>query len=127
MPQLHFAFLLQSGPSRLLHLSTIDLLIIILYFAMVLGIGLYLKSYTKTGEDFFLAGREMTAWVAGLSFLGLGPEPTSPEWGRMVAVGIDYFDQWWTWLFPGLAIATLVVAFNFIGDGLRDILDPRQR
>ncbi len=64
---------------------------------------------------------------AGLSFLGLGPEPTSPEWGRMVAVGIDYFDQWWTWLFPGLAIATLVIAFNFIGDGLRDIFDPRLR
>ncbi len=64
---------------------------------------------------------------AGLSFLGLGPEPTSPEWGRMVAVGIDYFDQWWMWLFPGMAIATLVVAFNFIGDGLRDIFDPRSR
>jgi peptide/nickel transport system permease protein len=64
---------------------------------------------------------------AGLSFLGLGPEPTSPEWGRMVSVGIDYFDQWWTWLFPGLAIATLVIAFNFIGDGLRDIFDPRTR
>src|SRR5258708_36537359 len=69
MPQLPVAFLLQSSPSRLLHLSTIDLLIIVLYFAMVLGIGLYLKKYTKTGEDFFLAGREMTAWVAGLSFL----------------------------------------------------------
>lgn len=64
---------------------------------------------------------------AGLSFLGLGPEPTSPEWGRMVAVGIDYFDQWWTWLFPGLAIAGLVLAFNFIGDGLRDLNDPRLR
>ncbi len=64
---------------------------------------------------------------AGLSFLGLGPEPTSPEWGRMVAVGIDYFDQWWTWLFPGLAIAILVIAFNFIGDGLRDLFDPRLR
>jgi peptide/nickel transport system permease protein len=64
---------------------------------------------------------------AGLSFLGLGPEPTSPEWGRMVAGGLDYFDQWWTWLFPGLAIASLVIAFNFIGDGLRDILDPRLR
>ncbi len=64
---------------------------------------------------------------AGLSFLGLGPEPTSPEWGRMVSVGIDHFDQWWTWLFPGLAIAGLVIAFNFIGDGLRDIFDPRMR
>lgn len=64
---------------------------------------------------------------AGLSFLGLGPEPTSPEWGRMVSVGIDYFDQWWMWLFPGMGIATVVIAFNFIGDGLRDLLDPRMR
>lgn len=64
---------------------------------------------------------------AGLSFLGLGPEPSSPEWGRMVSIGIDFFGQWWMWLFPGLAIAILVMAFNFIGDGLRDILDPRTR
>jgi len=63
--------------------------------------------------------------IAGLSFLGLGPDPTSPEWGRMVSIGVDYFDQWWMWLYPGLAIASLVMAFNFIGDGLRDILDPR--
>jgi peptide/nickel transport system permease protein len=64
---------------------------------------------------------------AGLSFLGLGPEPSSPEWGRMVSIGIDFFDQTWMWLFPGLAIASLVLAFNFIGDGLRDLLDPRTR
>lgn len=64
---------------------------------------------------------------AGLSFLGLGPEPASPEWGRMVSIGIDFFDQYWMWLFPGLAIASLVMAFNFIGDGLRDLLDPRTR
>ena len=64
---------------------------------------------------------------AGLSFLGLGPEPTSSEWGRMVSIGIDYFDQWWMWLFPGMAIALLVMAFNFVGDGLRDIFDPRLR
>jgi len=64
---------------------------------------------------------------AGLSFLGLGPEPASPEWGRMVSIGIDFFAQWWMWLFPGMAIAILVMAFNFIGDGMRDILDPRTR
>ncbi len=64
---------------------------------------------------------------AGLSFLGLGPEPASPEWGRMISIGIDFFDQWWMWLFPGLAIASLVMACNFIGDGLRDMLDPRTR
>jgi len=64
---------------------------------------------------------------AGLSFLGLGPDPSSPEWGRMVSIGIDFFSQWWMWLFPGLAIASVVMAFNFIGDGLRDLLDPRMR
>ena len=64
---------------------------------------------------------------AALSFIGLGPEPSSPEWGRMVSIGIDFFDQWWMWLFPGFAIASLVMAFNFIGDGMRDILDPRLR
>ncbi len=64
---------------------------------------------------------------ASLSFIGLGPDPSSPEWGRMVSLGIDFFDQWWMWFFPGLAIASLVMAFNFIGDGLRDILDPRLR
>lgn len=64
---------------------------------------------------------------AGLSFLGLGPEPSSPEWGRMVSDGIDYFDQWWLSTFPGLAILTVVMALNFIGDGLRDLADPRTR
>ena len=55
--------------SRLINLNPVDLLIIVIYFVMVLGIGFYLQRYTKSGEDFFLAGREMTAWVAGLSFL----------------------------------------------------------
>lgn len=64
---------------------------------------------------------------AGLSFLGLGSAPEVPEWGRMVSIGIDFFNQWWMWLYPGMAIASLVMAFNFIGDGLRDLLDPRLR
>ncbi len=61
--------LLAAVPTRLLSLSTIDLIIIVLYFVFVLGIGFYLKKFTRTGEDFFMAGREMTAWIAGLSFL----------------------------------------------------------
>jgi SSS family solute:Na+ symporter len=61
--------ILQAGRSRLLSLSTVDLAIIAIYFLFVLGIGFYLKRFTRSGEDFFLAGREMTAWVAGLSFL----------------------------------------------------------
>src|ERR1700676_2483893 len=55
--------------SRLVHLSAVDLIIIAFYFVLVLGIGFYLRSRAQTGEDFFMAGREMTAWVAGLSFL----------------------------------------------------------
>jgi peptide/nickel transport system permease protein len=64
---------------------------------------------------------------AGLSFLGLGPDPSVPEWGRMIADGTQFFDQWWMTAFPGLAIFTVVLAFNFIGDGVRDALDPRLR
>lgn len=64
---------------------------------------------------------------AGLSFLGLGPAPNTPEWGRMIADGIEQFDQWWISAFPGLAIFTIVMAFNFIGDGIRDAMDPRLR
>src|SRR4030088_1322808 len=61
--------LVALGPTRLVHLSPVDLVIIVFYFALVLAIGLYLKGQSETGEDFFLAGREMTAWIAGLSFL----------------------------------------------------------
>ena len=64
---------------------------------------------------------------AGLSFLGLGAAPPTPEWGAMVASGSQVFEQWWVAAFPGLAILTAALAFNFIGDGLRDALDPRLR
>src|SRR5207253_9517953 len=57
------------APTTLVHLSTVDLVIIAFYFLLVLAIGFYLKRFAKTGEDFFLAGREMTAWVAGLAFV----------------------------------------------------------
>ncbi|HEX2915088.1 MAG TPA: ABC transporter permease [Chloroflexia bacterium] len=62
---------------------------------------------------------------SGLSFLGLGPKPTDAEWGVMTAAGVSNLDAWWRTTFPGLAIASVVLAFNFIGDGLRDLLDPR--
>jgi peptide/nickel transport system permease protein len=62
--------------------------------------------------------------LAGLSFLGLGAQPPNPEWGSMVASGTQYFEQWWIGTFPGLAIFTAVVAFNFLGDSLRDFFDP---
>jgi peptide/nickel transport system permease protein len=63
--------------------------------------------------------------LSGLSFLGLGAQPPTAEWGAMVAAGAANFDRWWVGLFPGLAILTVVLAFNFVGDTLRDALDPR--
>lgn len=63
--------------------------------------------------------------LAGLSFLGLGATPPTPDWGAMVSDGVQQFSAWWISAFPGLAIFTVVMAFNFIGDSLRDSLDPR--
>jgi peptide/nickel transport system permease protein len=63
--------------------------------------------------------------LSGLSFLGLGAQPPQPEWGSMVATGTQYFQFWWMGTFPGLAIFTAVLAFNFIGDSLRDLFDPQ--
>jgi peptide/nickel transport system permease protein len=65
---------------------------------------------------------------ASLSFLGLGAQPPTPEWGLMVSVGRTYFlTHWWIVTFPGLAIFITVLAFNLVGDGLREILDPKLR
>jgi ABC-type dipeptide/oligopeptide/nickel transport system permease subunit len=63
--------------------------------------------------------------LSGLSFLGLGAQPPKAEWGSMVATGTQYFQWWWMGTFPGLAIFTVVLAFNFLGDSLRDLFDPR--
>ena len=64
--------------------------------------------------------------AAGLGFLGLGAQPPSPEWGAMLATGRDYMlTAWWLPTFPGLFIALLGIAFSLVGDGLRDVLDPR--
>jgi peptide/nickel transport system permease protein len=63
--------------------------------------------------------------LAGLSFLGLGAVPPDPEWGRMVADGVKVFNYWWVAICPGVAILTLAIAGNFIGDALRDLNDPQ--
>lgn len=63
--------------------------------------------------------------LSGLSFLGLGAQPPAAEWGAMVSAGTAVFDSWWVGLFPGLAILTVVLGFNFLGDTIRDALDPR--
>ncbi|MTI17645.1 ABC transporter permease [Rhodobacteraceae bacterium RKSG542] len=72
-----------------------------------------------------MAGIILTA--AGLGFLGLGAQPPSPEWGAMISAGRRFFlDQWWVAAMPGLAIFTVSLGFNLLGDGLRDILDPKK-
>jgi peptide/nickel transport system permease protein len=65
---------------------------------------------------------------AALSFVGLGTQPPDPSWGRMLSEGRGFIElAWWMAFFPGLAIFLIVLSFNLLGDGLRDVLDPRQR
>ena len=66
-------------------------------------------------------------FTAALSFIGLGAIPPAPEWGAMIAAGQGKFEYWWAATFPGLAILSVVLGFNFLGDGLHDWLNPRLR
>jgi peptide/nickel transport system permease protein len=66
-------------------------------------------------------------FTAALSFIGLGAVPPAPEWGAMIAAGQTKFEYWWVATFPGLAILSVVLGFNFLGDGLQDWLNPRLR
>jgi peptide/nickel transport system permease protein len=73
-----------------------------------------------------MAGIILTA--AGLGFLGLGAQPPMAEWGAMISAGRRFvLDQWWVATIPGLAIIAVSLAFNLLGDGLRDVMDPRRR
>jgi peptide/nickel transport system permease protein len=73
-----------------------------------------------------MGGTILTA--AALGFLGLGPPPPTPEWGRMVAESREFLPQaWWYATAPGVAILLVVMGFNLVGDALRDVLDPRLR
>jgi len=62
---------------------------------------------------------------SALSFLGLGVQPPTPSWGTMMAIGLDYLGYWWMSVFPGLAIFVTILGLNFLGDALRDVMDPR--
>lgn len=72
-----------------------------------------------------MAGVILTA--AGLGFLGLGAQPPTPEWGAMISSGRKFLDAWWVATIPGLAIFIVSLGFNLLGDGLRDVLDPRSK
>lgn len=103
--------LLLPDASRLISLGAPDVAIIIVYFAMVLGMGFYLKRFAKSGDDFFLAGREMTTWVAGLSFLSanLGAIELMGWAASAYEYGIQAAHFYWIAAFPAMVILGLVM------------------
>jgi SSS family solute:Na+ symporter len=97
--------------ARLVHLSPVDVVIIVFYFALVLAIGFYLRGRANTGEDFFMAGREMTAWVAGLSFLSanLGALELMGWAGSAYQYGILATHWYWIGAIPAMLFLALVM------------------
>jgi len=108
----------QLGSSgSLLKMSTIDVLIVVIYFILVIGIGFLLKKYTKTGNDFFMAGREMTAWVAGLSFVAanLGSLELMGWAAASYQYGITATHWYWIGAIPAmLFLAVVMIPFYYI-------------
>jgi SSS family solute:Na+ symporter len=98
-------------PTRLVRLTPIDIVIVVFYFALVLSIGWYLKGRANTGEDFFMAGREMTAWVAGLSFLSanLGALELMGWAGSAYQYGILATHWYWIGAIPAMLFLALVM------------------
>jgi SSS family solute:Na+ symporter len=98
-------------PARLVHLSAVDVVIVVFYFALVLAIGFYLRGRANTGEDFFMAGREMTAWVAGLSFLSanLGALELMGWAGSAYQYGILATHWYWIGAIPAMLFLALVM------------------
>jgi solute:Na+ symporter, SSS family len=105
------AALVWIGTTRLVHLAPVDLVIIVFYFVLVLAIGFYLKEQANTGEDFFLAGREMTAWIAGLSFLSanLGSLELMGWAGASYQYGILAAHWYWIGAIPAMLFLGLVM------------------
>src|SRR6266704_636895 len=105
------AMMASTLPTSLVHLSAVDIGIIAFYFALVLGIGFYLKRFAKTGEDFFLAGREMTAWVAGLAFVSanLGSLELLGWAGSAYQYGIMAAHWYWIGAIPAMVFLGLVM------------------
>jgi SSS family solute:Na+ symporter len=105
------AVALPASANRLISLAPADVLIIVIYFVMVLGIGIYLKNYANTSNDFFMAGREMTAWVAGLSFLSanLGALELMGWAASTYQYGILAAHFYWIAAFPSMVFLALVM------------------
>src|SRR6201993_2220125 len=102
---------LAAVPERLVHLGAVDVAIIVIYFVFVLGLGFYLKQFAKTGEDFFMAGREMTAWIAGLAFLSanLGSLELMGWDGNSYKYGILAARWYWIGAIPAMLFLALVM------------------
>lgn len=83
-------------------------------------------SWTPTIISATMDFGQVVLLAASLSFIGLGAQPPSPEWGAMISDGATHFYSWWIAFGPGMAILSLGLGFNFIGDALRDMLDPRE-
>src|SRR5271167_3678456 len=98
-------------PTRLVHLSAVDVVIVVFYFALVLAIGFYLRKQANTGEDFFMAGREMTAWIAGLSFLSanLGSLELMGWAAAAYQYGILATHWYWIGAIPAMLFLALVM------------------
>ena len=105
------SFFADAAPSGLVSLGTIDYLVIAIYFAFVLGIGFYLKHFANTGEEFFLAGREMTAWIAGLAFISanLGALELLGWAGNTYEYGIMAAHWYWIGAIPAMIFLGLVM------------------
>src|SRR6201982_4007147 len=105
------AILGMLAAGRLVRLAPVDLAIVVFYFALVLGIGFYLKRFAKTGEDFFLAGREMTAWVAGLAFVSanLGSLELLGWAGNAYQYGIMASHWYWIGAIPAMVFLGIVM------------------
>src|SRR6202048_672412 len=103
--------LLTYVSTRLVHLAPVDVVIVAFYFALVLGIGLYLRGRSNTSEDFFMAGREMTAWIAGLSFLSanLGSLELMGWAGASYQYGILATHWYWIGAIPAMLFLALVM------------------
>ena len=104
------AMMAVGAPTTLVHLSKVDLVIIAFYFLLVLAIGFYLKRFANTGEDFFLAGREMTAWVAGLAFVSanLGSLELLGWAGSAYQYGILAAHWYWIGAIPAMVFLGVV-------------------
>lgn len=121
---IHFGALLHglmlapaAATSKIVGLGPVDLAIVVIYFASVLGIGFYLKNYAKSGEDFFVAGREMTAWVAGLAFISanLGSLELMGWAGNAYQYGILAAHWYWVGAIPAmLFLALIMMPFYYI-------------